>query len=66
MPKKENNDTTTAEENNNNNNNIFETNVLFEIIIEDLERLEERIDLLQKQQALLRKDLVKSGVLVLI
>jgi len=48
------------------NNNIFEPQVLLETIIEDLERLEERIDLLQKQQAVLRKDLVKSGVLIVI
>ena len=45
--------------------NIFEPQILLEAISSDLKRLEQRIDSLQKNQALLRKDLVEVGVLKL-
>ena len=45
--------------------NIFESQILLEAISSDLRRLEQRIDSLQKNQALLRKDLVVAGVLKL-
>jgi hypothetical protein len=44
-------------------NNVFEPIILLETIISDLRRLAQRIDSLQKHQALLRKDLVEAGVL---
>jgi hypothetical protein len=46
-------------------NNIFKTNILLETILSDIERLEQCIDSLQRNQALLRKDLVEAGVLKL-
>jgi hypothetical protein len=46
-------------------NNIFGSKILLETISSDLRRLEQRIDSLQKNQALLRKDLVEAGVLKL-
>ena len=42
---------------------IFELQILLGTISSDLRRLEQRIDSLQKNQALLRKDLVEAGVL---
>ena len=46
-------------------NNIFESLILLETISSHLRRLEQRIDSLQKNQALLRRNLVEAGVLKL-
>lgn len=46
-------------------NNILESQILLETISSDLRRLEQCIDSLQKNQALLRRDLVEAGVLKL-
>lgn len=43
--------------------NIFKPQVLLQTIISDLERLKQRVDSSQKALSMLRKDLVKSGVL---
>ena len=45
--------------------NNMEPQILLETISYDLRTLEQRIDSLQKNQALLRKDLIEAGVLKL-